>query len=204
MILRSIVPRKLSWALYDSQTMKEGWKLPPPELIISVTGGARFFKLATPRTRNAFQKGFISAAVRTEKTDRVKLYRDRKRNSEEEEGCSLDPNHTHFILLDDGYGQHKRVTCENWKKQQAHKVTDKDQDVPIVQILAEGGSSSIMTICESPNCGTPVIIIDSGNDEFCILNSEQIQSWIITVNEDFDVNSNDRDMFNETLYTPCF
>ncbi|CAF0905373.1 unnamed protein product, partial [Didymodactylos carnosus] len=38
---------------------------------------------------------------------------------------------------------------------------------------------------------------ESGNDEFCILNSEQIQSWIITVNEDFDVNSNDRDMFNE-------
>jgi hypothetical protein len=45
--------------------MRYGWKLPPPQLIISVTGGAKFFKISTPRARYAFQRGLIAAAVTT-------------------------------------------------------------------------------------------------------------------------------------------
>jgi hypothetical protein len=45
--------------------MRFGWKLPSPQLIISVTGGARLFKLPTPRVRHAFQRGLIAAAVTT-------------------------------------------------------------------------------------------------------------------------------------------
>lgn len=45
--------------------MRFGWKLPSPQLIISVTGGANLFKLPTPRARYAFQRGLIAAAVTT-------------------------------------------------------------------------------------------------------------------------------------------
>ncbi|CAF1186528.1 unnamed protein product [Rotaria sp. Silwood1] len=45
--------------------MRYGWKLPSPQLIISVNGGAHLFKLSTPRIRNAFQRGLITAAVTT-------------------------------------------------------------------------------------------------------------------------------------------
>ncbi len=47
--------------------IRYGWKLPSPQLIISVTGGAHLFKLATPRIRYAFQRGLIAAAVTTGK-----------------------------------------------------------------------------------------------------------------------------------------
>ncbi|CAF1237716.1 unnamed protein product, partial [Didymodactylos carnosus] len=45
--------------------MREAWKLPIPQLVISVTGGARFFKITTFEIRNAFQNGLISAALTT-------------------------------------------------------------------------------------------------------------------------------------------
>jgi hypothetical protein len=45
--------------------IRYGWKLPSPQLIISVTGGARLFKLSTPRARYAFQRGLVAAAVTT-------------------------------------------------------------------------------------------------------------------------------------------
>jgi hypothetical protein len=45
--------------------MREQWELPPPELIISVTGGARLFKLEHPQIHKAFERGLVSAAVTT-------------------------------------------------------------------------------------------------------------------------------------------
>ncbi len=47
--------------------MRKAWKIPLPELIISVTGGARLFKLTNPQLRSTFQKGLVSAAVNTSK-----------------------------------------------------------------------------------------------------------------------------------------
>ncbi|CAF1660613.1 unnamed protein product, partial [Didymodactylos carnosus] len=47
------------------QFMRDAWGLVTPELIISVTGGARFFQLTTLRTRTAFQKGLVAAATAT-------------------------------------------------------------------------------------------------------------------------------------------
>jgi hypothetical protein len=49
------------------ELMRETWKIPPPELIISVTGGAKSFKLTNPQLRSTFQKGLVSAAVDTGK-----------------------------------------------------------------------------------------------------------------------------------------
>jgi hypothetical protein len=65
-------PKSMAECIVD--LMCEGWKLPPPQLIISVTGGAHLFKLATSRTRYAFQRGLIAAAVFTGK-QQFKQYR---------------------------------------------------------------------------------------------------------------------------------
>jgi hypothetical protein len=48
------------------QFMREGWRLPTPDLIISITGGAKRFELPA-RLRKAFQLGLVSAAATTSK-----------------------------------------------------------------------------------------------------------------------------------------
>ncbi|CAF1528291.1 unnamed protein product, partial [Rotaria sordida] len=47
------------------ELLRDKWELPPPELIISVTGGAKVFNLSQ-RSRIALQKGLVSAAVTTD------------------------------------------------------------------------------------------------------------------------------------------
>ncbi|CAF4293921.1 unnamed protein product, partial [Rotaria sordida] len=44
--------------------MQKGWLLPKPDLIISVTGGAKNFDMST-RLRKIFQSGLVSAAITT-------------------------------------------------------------------------------------------------------------------------------------------
>ncbi len=44
--------------------MREGWRLPTPDLIISVTGGAKNFDMST-RLRKIFQRGLVAAAITT-------------------------------------------------------------------------------------------------------------------------------------------
>ncbi|CAF0982195.1 unnamed protein product, partial [Didymodactylos carnosus] len=245
------------------QFMKDMWKLQPPQLIISVTGGARLFKWTTPGMLYAFQKGLTSAAVTTDawiftggtksgimkevgdaidkcrykntktsskipcigisswgytigheqleqnreqrrmkqatneetidiqkdELDRIRFYRERESYQKEEDGCTLDPNHTHFILLDDGweYPSHKVTNdkcikcdeCICWAQhynakfrsdlilslraaieKEAREDREHNYTVPIVQILANGGPSTILTVVEALKRETPVIIID--------------------------------------------
>jgi len=48
------------------QFMKDGWRLPTPDLIISVTGGAKSFDMSA-RLRKIFQRGLVAAAITTSK-----------------------------------------------------------------------------------------------------------------------------------------
>lgn len=48
--------------------MEEGWCLPNPDLIISVTGGGQQFHMS-PHLRQAFQYGLVVAAAKTSKTN---------------------------------------------------------------------------------------------------------------------------------------
>ena len=47
--------------------IQEGWNLPTPDLIISVTGGAKQASLS-PSLRKTFQRGLVAAATNTSKT----------------------------------------------------------------------------------------------------------------------------------------
>jgi transient receptor potential cation channel subfamily M protein 8 len=49
------------------QFMKEAWRLRTPDLIISITGGAKYCDLSA-RLRKAFQVGLVSAAATTSKS----------------------------------------------------------------------------------------------------------------------------------------
>ncbi|CAF4396515.1 unnamed protein product [Rotaria socialis] len=240
--------------------IRNKWKLPVPELIISITGGAQHFKFASPRVRNAFQKGLISAAMNTDAwiftagthsgiikevgdafdkcryknanaflklpcigicswfatTDykqlespstyseedkskiseqpntidkvnieksserseqNVRLYRVRQPPEKgEPESYPLDHNHTHFIILQDEFGEGDRKWKSKFKEnvradlilpiraqieQESRTIKRQGQKykIPIVQILVDGGVSSILTVCESIAAGTPVIVI---------------------------------------------
>ena len=46
--------------------MLQGWGLPTPDLIISVTGGAKHCDMSA-RLRKVFQRGLVAAAVTTSK-----------------------------------------------------------------------------------------------------------------------------------------
>ncbi|CAF1523283.1 unnamed protein product [Adineta ricciae] len=256
--------------------MRTAWKLPEPELIISVTGGAKFYNIPSPRMRNALQQGLISAVTATnawvftggthfgimkeigdafdkcrykntktalktpcigicswyattdykqllqnkaknfdssqlsndevlthlseeveqiatadekrtydtfshrlKKTNeqRVRLYRMRHPPEKgEAETYPLDHNHTHFLLLADQFGpgemKWRNATKAAFRadlilpiraqiEQASRVVTQQGHEfkIPIVQILIEGGTSSILTVCESINAQTPVILV---------------------------------------------
>ncbi|CAF4675706.1 unnamed protein product [Rotaria sp. Silwood1] len=234
--------------------MRNAWKLPVPELIISVTGGANAFKIPLPRIHQAFQQGLVKAAMTTSAwiftsgthvgvtkeignafdkcryrdskvastipligivnwyttTDnkqltqdsndisqdpnsssisdlvtifnrpiknRVCLYRLRKPlEKEKPETYPLDHNHTHFLMLQDEFGDDdikwKNESGATYRanlilnlrakiEEESRKITNQGQTylIPMVQILVEGGVTAILTVCESVVRQTPVIVM---------------------------------------------
>ena len=126
--------------------------------------------------------------------DFEKLYRNRLPiKSESLTSWPIDPNHTHFILLDDGGGPNNKdggkdkhsvradLTLQlRAEIEQAARTFNKQgqskrlspfavsielslrkivHKIPIVQLLIEGGPSSVLTVYESVKQRTPVIVI---------------------------------------------
>ncbi|CAF4937544.1 unnamed protein product, partial [Rotaria sp. Silwood1] len=81
--------------------------------------------------------------------------------------CDLEPNHTHFLLFDDGQPNADTVLSlrAEIEKYCRNTCIDTDTDgtveslIPIVMVLVEGGPSSIRTICEALDSNTPVVVI---------------------------------------------
>ena len=76
----------------------------------------------------------------------------------------LDPNHTHFLFVDDGSnnrfgkeialrGKFEKVICENG-------VAKKRTRVPIVCVMVEGGPGTIDTVRSALINGTPCVVIE--------------------------------------------
>ncbi|CAF1364382.1 unnamed protein product, partial [Rotaria sordida] len=84
----------------------------------------------------------------------------------------LDLNHTHFVLLDDMLGEvseasnaeapHRPDLAIKMRAEIEHQIS-KNYRISIVQILANGGPSSILTVCEALEQGTPIIVIADTN-----------------------------------------
>ncbi|ESO08545.1 hypothetical protein HELRODRAFT_190762 [Helobdella robusta] len=82
--------------------------------------------------------------------------------------CPLDPNHSHFILVDDStsgkYGSEITLRAELERavsNSPTYLEFDSDESVaiPIVSIVLEGGPNSIETVKNAIACGTPAIIV---------------------------------------------
>ncbi|CAF3951776.1 unnamed protein product [Rotaria sordida] len=230
------VPREPAKHLIE--LLRDKWKLPPPELIISVTGGAKVFNLSQ-RSRIALQKGLVSAAVTTDawvftggthagvmkdvgdafekwtyKTstvdrglvqvpvigiaswyyatnyrqliqqrpvklssvggiiptstfstvaDREKLYRNCV-PQKKPPSYPLDPNHTHFILLDDKCG----ADDETWRRHGFPVRADLtiqlraeiEQEARCSSHYRQSGPSSLLTVVEAVMHETPVVVIE--------------------------------------------
>jgi hypothetical protein len=82
----------------------------------------------------------------------------------DEDRYDLEPNHTHFLLFDDGqtdgldrFVSSKRAQIE---KEMRESINDDDDlETPLVMILIEGGLSSIRTVCQSLRSDTPLVVI---------------------------------------------
>lgn len=84
-----------------------------------------------------------------------------------EKRCELEPNHTHFLLFDDGLVKadhvlQLRAEIENCSRQVSRDTEAEEAietKIPIVMVLVEGGPSSVRTICQALEINTPVVVV---------------------------------------------
>uniref|UniRef100_A0AAX7V229 Transient receptor potential cation channel subfamily M member 2 n=1 Tax=Astatotilapia calliptera TaxID=8154 RepID=A0AAX7V229_ASTCA len=193
------------------QLLTEQWKLSPPNLLISVTGGAKNFYLKS-HLKNMFHRGLIKVAQTTGAWIITggthagvmkhvgQAVRDYAMSSSMQgkivtigvatwgiihnrkalvhpEGCfpahylmdtgnqgqlsTLDSNHTHFLLVDDGTHGHYGVeiklrSClEMWITRKWTGVT-----IPVVCVVLDGGPGTLNTIYNAMLHGTPCVILE--------------------------------------------
>lgn len=81
--------------------------------------------------------------------------------------CDLEPNHTHFLLFDDGNAKADAVLDLRANIETRCRAVNTDpltggipgMLIPIVMVLVEGGPSSLRTICKALDAKTPVVVV---------------------------------------------
>lgn len=81
--------------------------------------------------------------------------------------CDLEPNHTHFLLFDDGNVTADSVLSLRSEIEKKSQIVPRVVDVsgslntmiPIVMVLVEGGPSSCRTICQGLESNTPIVVV---------------------------------------------
>ncbi|XP_063356305.1 transient receptor potential cation channel subfamily M member 2 [Pelmatolapia mariae] len=198
------------------QLLTDQWKLSPPNLLISVTGGAKNFYLKA-HLKNMFHRGLIKVAQTTgawiitggTHTGVMKhvgqAVRDYAMSSSMQgkivtigvatwgiihnrkalvhpEGCfpahylmdtgnqgqlsTLDSNHTHFLLVDDGTHGHYGVeiklrSClEMWISRKCLGNKGTGVTIPVVCVVLDGGPGTLNTIYNAMLHGTPCVILE--------------------------------------------
>ncbi|CAL1535901.1 unnamed protein product [Lymnaea stagnalis] len=217
------------------------WKMPPPRLLISVTGGAKKFKLK-PRLSSFLKQGLVGSAVKTGAwiitggtksgvmefvgeavKDHMLIHSNSTDNkcvvlgiaswgvvgnkkalngnrvqkngfwpaiydNEElqEKRAHLDPNHTHFLLVDDGtegkFGVEiefrsvlekfiSGIESDEKPKEKSSEINEGQRSscemeivrkviqIPVVLVVVEGGLGTMETVQQSLEKKTPVVIV---------------------------------------------
>ncbi len=85
-------------------------------------------------------------------------------DTKNQKGVLLDPNHTHFILADNGtvgkFGVEIKLRGKIEKEIAEQKVSGSTSvSVPIVCVVVEGGPNTIATVFEAIMNGTPAVIV---------------------------------------------
>lgn len=76
----------------------------------------------------------------------------------------LEPNHSHFLIFDGKSSDLdalliQRAKIEEYSCQIDIKTSKKDERIPAVMILLEGGSFSIRTVCQALRSNTPLVVV---------------------------------------------
>ena len=79
-------------------------------------------------------------------------------------GYELEPNHSHFLIFD---GEStdldtlllQRAKIEEYSCQIDIKTSRKDERIPAVMILLEGGPFSVRTVCQALRSNTPLVVV---------------------------------------------
>ncbi|KAL3836664.1 hypothetical protein ACJMK2_022086 [Sinanodonta woodiana] len=222
--------------------MMDVWGMEKPNLLISVTGGAKNFNMK-PRLRDVFRRGLMKAAhstgawiitggthagVMKHVGEAVKDYgltstnqkhvvtigiapwgviqnRDALINKEGswpagyriEENLNskesfLDPNHSHFILVDNGT-QHKFATEIPFRAELEREISEMQTDtgedavsVPIVILVLEGGPGTLETVQNALMQNTPAVIVKGSG------RAADILSYAFKHAETVDVDAKDK------------
>ncbi|XP_067687429.1 transient receptor potential cation channel subfamily M member-like 2 [Haliotis asinina] len=192
--------------------MTDRWGLEMPNLLISVTGGAKNFHMKT-RLKEVFRRGLMKAALSTDAwivtggtnagvmkhvgeavrdfgltteahkkvicigvapwgcvQDKEGLIDDmgkwpalhRITNDPKPKQSFLDPNHTHFILVDNGTQQQFAVEIPfrgKLENEIAKQKTATGSGVPVVLLVLEGGPGTLETCKSAIQNNTPAVII---------------------------------------------
>eukprot|EP00004_Rigifila_ramosa_P002845 TRINITY_DN128_c0_g2_i1.p1 TRINITY_DN128_c0_g2~~TRINITY_DN128_c0_g2_i1.p1 ORF type:complete len:1464 (-),score=371.71 TRINITY_DN128_c0_g2_i1:13-3942(-) len=136
--------------------------------------------------------GFVSWGVISHREElivkdhsRIDTHPYQKKMSNSSKNAALDPNHTHFVLVDDGttgqWGKEIQTRTKfeqsiahprrEWRRNEKNEwipggevASSNLRDIPIVCIVIQGGPGTFKTAHESKREGTPVVTIDqSGN-----------------------------------------
>uniref|UniRef100_A0A0L8H5I7 Uncharacterized protein n=1 Tax=Octopus bimaculoides TaxID=37653 RepID=A0A0L8H5I7_OCTBM len=190
------------------------WNLSLPNLLISVTGGAKNFQMK-PRLKEVFRRGLVKVArstgawvtsaglhagVMKHVGEAIRDYGfalsgkdkvvaigiapwgcvQKKELLENPNGSwpaeyhvinyhskrmsPLDPNHSHFILVDNGtqhtfgteieFRTHLEKTIASKNIRETEKIK-----IPAVVVMVEGGPGTLKTVFSSTSCHTPVIVV---------------------------------------------
>ena len=169
-----------------SKLLTHFWKLPPPHVIISVTGSAGDCTLG-PELTSAFRAGLAAAAVSASAwiftggadVGVSKLVGDTMQqhnvhtpvigvlpwgalnsrhmlasnstivypySSPTSEGVPINPNHTHFVFVDNGTEGADSFGTEAQLRSNLQKLSSMAKGVPLVQLLVEGGPEVLTTL----------------------------------------------------------
>lgn len=189
------------------------WRLPKPEVIISVTGGAQNFTLS-PQLQAAFDTGLVSAAKSAKawlvsagsdtgvmrlvgnamSKDKVELpligifpwgvTNGRERlaatvgrevpysaSAPSASGAPLNPHHTHFVLVDNGTVGSRAWGSEIHLRAEIVATISSTKNVPVVQLVVQGGPGTLATVEASCLEGSPVVILSNSGGAATAINA---------------------------------
>ncbi len=70
----------------------------------------------------------------------------------------LDPNHSHFILVDDAYHDFRGEV--KFRAALEKKITEAEKKVPIVVLVIGGGPGTAESVYEAVDKGSPCVFLD--------------------------------------------
>ena len=128
------------------------------------------------------------------------------------EGAPLNPNHSHFLLVDDGTEGQEAWQSEIRTRNAIESFITSFLRIPIVQLAVQGGVGTLATMIRAGMDATPIVVLaDSGGAATAI--AKYLQFGLGAVEPQFQVHADKLEqalssslspvMFERVLLPPC-